>query len=316
MSRKGDLITQYLLGSLSEPQSVALEAECFADNDTFERVAAAENDLIDDYLRGKLSPGDHEKFVRHFLASPRRRERVQAARILLQNMSSIVVADERVRTSSSGRRPFLSVFRKPDLRMGWVLAGAATLLLLLAGAWLLGETSRLRGQLLQVQAEQSGQLGRQRELEVQLEAERRQNSELSAELASAHDQLAALDTQRDERPPFPTNALSFFLSPGFARGSSGEPQTLTVPAGVQSIKLRITLTRSDYQNYRAIVQTPEGAEMWKQNIRPVKLRSGAAVLLQIPASRFTRNDYILKIIGTTATGEVEDASSYYFRVER
>ena len=316
MSRKGDLITQYLLGSLSEPQSEALEAECFADKEMFEQVAAAETDLIDDYLRGKLSPGDHEQFVRHFLASPRRRERVQAARILLRNISSIAVADEDMRASLSRRRSFLSVFRKPDLSMGWVLAGAASLLLMLAGAWLLGETFRLRSQLLQVQAEQSGQIGRQRELEVQLEAERRQNGELSGELASARDQLAALDAQRDERPPFPTNVLSFFLSPGFARGSSGAPQTLAIPAGVQSIKLRITLRRSDYESYRAVVQTPEGTEIWNQNVKPMKLRSGAAVVLQIPANRFTRNDYILKIVGTTTAGEVEDAGSYYFRVER
>ena len=315
MNRRGDLITQYLLGSLSEPQRVALESECFSDKEKFEEVAAAENDLIDDYLRGKLSPGEHEQFVRHFLASPRRRERVQAARILLRNISSIGVAGEGVETRGSGRSSFLDLFRKPDIRMGWALAGAALLALIVAGVWLFGETSRLRHQLLQARSEQSAQLGRQRELELQLDAEGRQAGELSAELASARDQLTALDTQSDQHSST-TSVLSFFLSPGFARGSSGEPQTLTVPAGVQSIKLRITLTRSDYQSYRAIVQTPEGAEIWKQNIRPVKLRSGAAVLLQIPASRFTRNDYILKIIGTTATGEVEDASSYYFRVER
>ena len=81
------------------------------------------------------------------------------------------------------------------------------------------------------------------------------------------------------------------------------------------MRLRLTLKRSDYQSYRAVVQTPEGNSTESES-RPTPLRHSAAVVLEIPANRLTRNDYILKIIGTTSTGELDDASSYYFRVER
>jgi hypothetical protein len=157
---------------------------------------------------------------------------------------------------------------------------------------------------------------RQRELEQQLEAQRGRAAQLSEELASARDQLNALEAPTDKQRSASTNVLSFFLTPGFARSNGGEAQTLTIPPGIQLVRLRLTLKRSDYQSYRAVVQTPEGTEIWNQKVRPTRLRSVAVVVLEIPARRFTRNDYILKIIGTTSTGEVDDAGSYYFRVER
>lgn len=316
ISRKGDLITQYLLGVLSESQRVALETECFADKERFEQVVAAENDLIDHYLRGKLSPGEQEQFERHFLASPRRRERVQAARILLRSISSVGVAGQGVPARASRRDSWVAALREQTTHIRWALAAAATILLLIGSAWLLRETSRLRHQVLQAQAEQSAQQERQRELEQQLEAQRGRTAQLSEELASARDQLNALEGPSDKQQPAPTNVLSVFLTPGFVRGNGGDAQTVTIPPGIQTVKLRLTLKRSDYQSYRAVVQTPEGTEIWNQKVRPTPLRSGAAVVLEIPANRFTRNDYILKIIGTTSTGEVDDASSRYFRVER
>ena len=315
ISRKGDLITQYLLGVLPEPQRVALEVECFADKDRFEEVAAAENDLIDDYLRGKLSPDDHERFEQHFLASPRRRERVHAAKILLRSISSGVVAGEKVRRPTPPRHSWSTLGRRKN-HIGWALAAAAAILLALGGIWLTIETSRLRNQVLQAQAEQAVELERRRELDKQLEVQSGRAQQLSEELATLRDQLTALEAQGDKQRSASTNVLSFFLTAGFARGNGSEAQTLTIPPGIQAVKLRLTLKRSDYQSYRAVVRTPEGAEIWNQVVRPTPMRSGSVVVLQIPATRFTRNDYILKILGTSSTGEVDDASSYYFRVER
>lgn len=314
ISRKGDLITQYLLGVLPEPQRVALEVECFADKERFEEVAAAENDLIDDYLRGKLSRDEHAQFEQHFLSSPRRRERVHAAKILLRSISSGVVAGDNVRRPTPLRYSWSPLSKRKNHI--WALAAAAAILLALGGIWLTIETSRLRNQVLQAQAEQAAELERRRELDKQLEAQSGRAQQLSEELASLRDQLTALEAQSDKHRSASTNVLSFFLTAALARGNGGETQTLTIPPGIQAVKLRLTLKRSDYQSYRAVVRTPEGAEIWNQAIIPTPMKSGAVVMLQIPASRFARNDYILKIMGTTSTGEVDDASSYYFRVER
>lgn len=69
---------RYLLGQTSDDESSALESEYFADEGALDRVAGAEDALIDDYLAGVLSSEDRERFERHYLASPEHRERVEA----------------------------------------------------------------------------------------------------------------------------------------------------------------------------------------------------------------------------------------------
>ncbi len=52
---------RYLLGDLSEAQRTSVEEEYFTDDDAFERLLAAEHDLVDDYVRGTLPPTERER---------------------------------------------------------------------------------------------------------------------------------------------------------------------------------------------------------------------------------------------------------------
>lgn len=76
------LLRRYLLGDLPEPEAETLERQYFGDPDLLERVWEAENELVDDYVRERLPIGERERFERHYLASPRHRDRVRAARAL------------------------------------------------------------------------------------------------------------------------------------------------------------------------------------------------------------------------------------------
>ena len=78
----GSLIRRYLLGELPESEANSLEERYFADGEALEQVWAGENDLVDDYVAGRLTPEDRGRFERHYLASPRHRQRVAAARDL------------------------------------------------------------------------------------------------------------------------------------------------------------------------------------------------------------------------------------------
>ena len=53
---------RYLLGDLSDEHSAVVEEEYFAQEAAFDRVWAAENELIDSYLSDGLSPQDRERF--------------------------------------------------------------------------------------------------------------------------------------------------------------------------------------------------------------------------------------------------------------
>lgn len=79
----GKQIVQYLLGDLPEEEQQQLDEQFFVNDDYFERLMATEDELIDDYLRGRLSAHERERFERNFLTSPFLRERVTLAKALI-----------------------------------------------------------------------------------------------------------------------------------------------------------------------------------------------------------------------------------------
>lgn len=105
-------LRRYLLGGSTEPDAAAIEAAYFADAAALDRLAAAEDDLIEDYLDNTLSVRDRDLFERVYLASPDHRRRVELIRRL---------------TGAAARQPspMTHALRRPVWR--WSLALAATL---------------------------------------------------------------------------------------------------------------------------------------------------------------------------------------------
>ena len=75
-------LRRYLLGNLSPTEDDAVETAYLTSDDVFQKLLAAEEDLIDAYVAGALSEADRRRFEEHFMASPARRERVAFARAL------------------------------------------------------------------------------------------------------------------------------------------------------------------------------------------------------------------------------------------
>ena len=69
---------RYLLGQATEAERSALELEYFHSDEAVDRMAAAEDDLIEDYLSDRLDPVERGLFERDYLAaresSPARRD--------------------------------------------------------------------------------------------------------------------------------------------------------------------------------------------------------------------------------------------------
>jgi hypothetical protein len=289
------------------------------EKEKFEEMWAAENNLIDDYLRGKLIRSDRELFEKRFLSSPWGRKRVKAASILLTSISGVERTSRRIsrtKSSLSGAR-----LRRLGLDLSWpkpaiaLTLGTLVVLVLVVVLWGLIETGRLRRQLLLSQAEQAAQLERQQELETQGAAAREQVDHLAQELARARDQLATLEAPKAEEAPS-THQVSFFLIGGLAR-DGGQTPTVKLPPGTEEAALKVTLNSKGYRSYTAVLRTAEGAEVWKRlSVKAIPVRTGLSIVLRVPAARLARNDYTLRLTGITAAGAVEDAGQYYFRVER
>ena len=93
-----------MLGTLTEPECDAIEREYFAQEDALDRVTAAEDDLIDDYLSSGLSVEEREQFERHYLSTPCHRRRVAVARAIRASASARSPEDGRRSTAGWPRQ--------------------------------------------------------------------------------------------------------------------------------------------------------------------------------------------------------------------
>jgi hypothetical protein len=73
---------RYLLGTAGDEECDALEREYFGDEAAVDRIAAIEEDLVEQYLADQLDADERRLFERHYLASPDHRARVDTIRRL------------------------------------------------------------------------------------------------------------------------------------------------------------------------------------------------------------------------------------------
>src|SRR5205085_3185268 len=128
-------IRKYLLDELGEDElRRQIEERLMLDPDFFGELEAAEEELIDDYLRGALSARESEDFKRHFLTTPERQEKLSFARTFNSHLSKLTPqARGPAREGNSARLHWLRWPRLP----AYATAGALALIVLAVGlfAW-------------------------------------------------------------------------------------------------------------------------------------------------------------------------------------
>src|SRR5882724_403034 len=75
-------LRKYLLGELNEAEQQALEERLMAETEFFDLLQVAEDELVDDYLRGALSGDERGKFESFFLSTPERSRKLSFAMTL------------------------------------------------------------------------------------------------------------------------------------------------------------------------------------------------------------------------------------------
>lgn len=120
-------LVEYLLGSLSEDETERIDEASFIDESFADAISAAENDLIDDYVRGKLNGAKLEQFETHYLASPRRREKVKFA-AAFQDLAELQTKPEK---SEGFFAAFVNFLNANRLTLGF----AGLILILIFGGW-------------------------------------------------------------------------------------------------------------------------------------------------------------------------------------
>lgn len=303
---KDELLVQYLLGELNEEEQEGIEQRYIGDPEFYEQLLAVEDDLIDAYALGELSQSRRTGFEEHFLCSPERQARVGFAKAWMAYVSRQSKA-ARPAPEPTHRRPFFSILRFES----WPVAirVTAAMLVVLAGAWLIRETLRLRNRVQQTELQRV-------ELERQIAEERSRSQELSTQLErEREDRDRQTTTQRTTEKPLP-GIISLILAPGLVRGA-GDAKRLVITPETRQVRLQVSFGQGDYESYRVVIRTVEGQSIWsKSGLSAQSKGPGRIIVVQVPASVFATDDYILILSGLNGVGPAEPLSEYSFGVSK
>lgn len=288
-------LTRYLLGALSEAETERLDELSVADDRFAADLDAAENDLVDAYVRGALAGDTLQRFETHYLSSPAGRAKVAFARALRKYPTAGAALPH---AATAPGRP--RALRPP---MQWSLAAAAIVLLGVAG-YLVAENSRLKRQLLDVRA---GLEGRQQQLEQQLQREQSANADARQELERLRQSLA------QRQAPAPLLAAFVLVPP--TRGV-GEIPTLSIPRGTGAVSLQINLEADDFPTYRVAVRDPAAGQIiWRSAVLRSAARGGAKALsIALDAALLQPRLYTVEVVGVRASGTAETVGNYPIRI--
>lgn len=177
---------RYLLGLSSSAEREHIESKYFEDDDAFQEMLTAEDDLIDAYARSELAGEERRRFEKRFVSSLRGRDRVQFARAFAG-----AVSDTRsVETKLFGTlHDIVKTVRLPGLLRTAMITAMIVFLAVLA--WLVSDRRRITTELGELRAESE-------ELSKQIEALRRNSDAERTRTAQIATTLAHLRARPDK----------------------------------------------------------------------------------------------------------------------
>jgi hypothetical protein len=330
-TENNNLLRNYLLGELSEQEQEQVERRLLSEDDFYEELLMAEDELIDDFVGDHLGPPDKSKFSQRFLTVPELQQDVRFARVLRKHAAESIArgaSEVRVEHAKPVRlSPFAAFFRRPVV--GFALA-AALLLAVGVGVLMTAENRRLRTQVEQLRTPQTPQPTPPDELQAQLTSERQRTEQLAAELQREQEQRADAERRlevaklrqsptppRAEKPRSALATIVLTLTPGMVRDEEGGQKKISVPSGTGRVRVQLDLADDDYRSYRAVLKTVEGRVLFTEpNLRARVVGGRRIVSVNIPAQRLTPNDYRISLSGRDATGAYTELDTYNFRVGR
>src|SRR4029450_11095687 len=300
-SLNDEVIVRYLLGDLPEEEQARVEDRAFSDRQYLEEILSAEDDLIDQYVRGGFSDLVSRQFECRFLSSAGRQQKVEFARALARVTSEAAATEEVIRpviaaAPNSCFDTLASFLRAPHPLVRFSFAAAA-LIIAIGGSWLIGERMRLRAEVARLQVER----GRQEASQQRVADERARSEDLAAQLRREGEQRERSDhlvrqlqrgqLQRESASPSQSTIISLTLFPGISRAGADRPQ-LVIPRAVPLAQLQIGIARGDeYTRFRAELRTRGGQEVLSQN--SLRAHTARAVILDLPASALDTGEYEL-----------------------
>ena len=308
-----DSLRSYLLGSVSARASEQIEIDLLRDDAAFEQLLAIEDELIDEYVRRRLSAADEARFLEYFQKVPGGPEKVKFARTLDRYLSQASIDQASADNVGWAQRGTWQRLRQGSLRP---VAAAATLAVICGGGlWTLSSMRDMRSQF------QEARLNVM-ELDRRLVAEQARNEELVRTLQEVSQERMRLDRElsaaRNSRDNLatPLSPPSFQLIAGTLRTTSAA-RVLQFPMDVPLIELRLDLALDAYATYEAALVDAEGNElMMIRQLDTLEMEEQWVVLVPMPTQLLKPGDYYVSLSGSPSDGAREALGRYAFRIPR
>jgi hypothetical protein len=325
-------LVRYLLGLLPEDDVERLDEMSIADDEVAWRLRTVENDLVDAYLRGTLTGEMHERFESVYLASPRRRQKVEFAGGLLRAVDrasppeveapSEAVPEPVTEQDASLPRGLSSIGQTVLRSRGaWMLSAAAALLLCASGALLVRNLQVVR-ELNESRRERTTLSQRVTDLEQQLKNQEAAHADVIDELERVRtlqpvvqQPVGIRPSDRPVGPALTTIALALLPMTRSAEAVT----TLTIPPGTERVAFDLRLESNEFVLYRAALRDPAtGLIAWRSNeVKAPPILESRSLPIVVPAGILKAQHYSIELSGRRRAGADEEmAASYAFKAVR
>jgi hypothetical protein len=289
------VIRRYLLGDLDEERRQQVEERLFTSPAFKTQLQIAEDELVEDYLAGRLSASARDVFRRRFLLIREQKQRIELISALRayadkQPPLSIPAAASGSRTRYyGGSRLPVFLAGSPSRSM---LTAAVIIVILVGGAMgllrYLSKTSM-----------NPADLSRRQEIELEV---RRLNP--------------------PSGQPFPpelatpaAHISSVTLNPNTVTRSGGELAKVEISDSVTIMQFRLKLPLDGYDSYRLTLYTSEGAELLGHDgLTPQSLNGIKDLIFNLPSSALPPGDYQFRLSGRRNANRFEEVADYNLRV--
>lgn len=291
LKEQENTLRKYLLGELTEQEQETLELWLMSEEEAYDLLSAAEDDLIDELTAGKLSAHELERFNNHFLVAPERKRKLRFGHAFRR-----YAVEGREVALSKVRTPVFSIWDLFRYRPVLAYAGSGLIALIIgSGVW-----AGLRLQDMQRQLDES-----------QAQGERTQSDFGALEQAVANLNL----------PASPNALVAVVLTPGLSRSATPDPSKeipkVDLTSNASIAELSLVLLDDAYDSYRAVLVDEQGKELWTRDpLNPKKSDGPKVVVLIVPTNRLSEGNYSVRLSGRSATNPPENIASYPFHAVR
>jgi hypothetical protein len=302
-------LVDYLLGLLPEEETERIDEQSIVDDEVAARLRCVENDLVDAYVSGTLEGAILARFESYYLASPRRREKVQFARRLLRAIDRIPASGGAVAHASvSSGEPLPCLGERPEKqarvsarsRFAWSLVAAA--MLLLTCGVLLFRGGQVRRGLDDAQRQAAASDGR-----AQTEAGRHDRPRAATE-ATANEPDRARAAQ-------PIASIALVLAP--QTRAVGPVPVIAVRPGADAVAFDLQLEGIDFARYAVALKDPAtNRVLWRSDLLTPRASGRQDTIgVTIPAGMLKPQHYSLDLSGGNPPGALEIVGSYTFQIQ-